>query len=42
MKDKFYPDAQQILDYFCLNEHISDFVKVIFYNQEDKYQPWVE
>jgi hypothetical protein len=40
MKEELFPDAQQILDYFHLCEHVTGFAKVIFNNIEEKYRPW--
>jgi hypothetical protein len=40
MKGYIMPDAQQILDFYHLKEHIIDYAKVIFYNDEEKYIKW--
>jgi hypothetical protein len=37
MKDLLFPDAQQILDYYHLKEHITDYFKIIYNNDENKY-----
>jgi hypothetical protein len=42
MKDKYFPDAQQILDFYHLKEHISDYSKIIFNNVENKYKIWTK
>jgi hypothetical protein len=42
MKDMLFPDAQQILDFWHLCEHIYDFGKVYFDNDEIKYRKWGE
>jgi hypothetical protein len=42
MKDELYPDAQQILDFFHLSEHIAEFSKAVFNNDESKYEPWTK
>ena len=42
MKEKYFPDAQQILDFFHLKEHLFDYAKIIFNNQEEEYKPWVD
>jgi hypothetical protein len=34
MKDLLFPDAQQILDYYHLKEHISDYFKIIYPDNE--------
>jgi hypothetical protein len=40
MRDKFFPDAQQILDYWHLCENVSTFAKNVFSCDESKYKPW--
>jgi hypothetical protein len=40
MKDQYYPDAQQILDFNCLKESINYFAKTMFNNCKNKYQKW--
>lgn len=42
IKEDLFPEGQQILDFFHLSEHLSDFAKIYFNNNENKYQPWVE
>ena len=42
MKEEFFPDAQQILDYFHLCENVSDYAKSIFNMDEARYRPWTE
>jgi ribosomal protein L22 len=37
MKDLLFPDAQQILDYYHLKEHVTDFFKLIYNNDTNKY-----
>jgi hypothetical protein len=37
MKDYIFPDAQQILDFYHLKEHIHNFYKKIFEFDENKY-----
>jgi hypothetical protein len=40
MKDMIFPDAQQILDFYHLKEHITDYAKKVFNLDETKYLPW--
>jgi hypothetical protein len=40
MKQNWFPDAQQILDYFHLCENVSKYAKDIFSLDENKYRPW--
>jgi hypothetical protein len=40
MKKEFYPDAQQILDFWHLCENVSNFAKSVFAMDETKYVPW--
>jgi hypothetical protein len=42
MKDEFFPDAQQILDFFHLCENVTNFAKCVFSMDENKYKPWAE
>jgi hypothetical protein len=42
MKNFIFPDAQQILDFYHLKEHIADFGKVIFNLDESLYMPWAK
>jgi hypothetical protein len=42
MKEKYFPDCQQILDFYHLKEHISDYSKIIFNGHEEDYRPWTE
>jgi hypothetical protein len=42
MKEKLFPDAQQILDYYHLYENVNEFAKQIFNMAEHKYKPWAE
>ncbi|MDR1085428.1 MAG: hypothetical protein LBP22_11380 [Deltaproteobacteria bacterium] len=41
MKDELFPDATQILDFYHLCEHLSDYAKIIFNRDENLYKPWV-
>jgi hypothetical protein len=41
MKDELFPDATQILDFYHLCEHLSDYAKIIFNKDENLYKPWV-
>jgi hypothetical protein len=40
LKSLIFPDAQQILDFYHLKEHITDYAKEIFNLDEKKYLPW--
>ncbi|MDR2140553.1 MAG: hypothetical protein LBR11_01950 [Deltaproteobacteria bacterium] len=40
LKNELFPDAQQILDYYHLTEHINDYAKEIFDCDESQYKPW--
>jgi hypothetical protein len=40
MKNMYFPDAQQILDYWHLCENVSEFAKNVFSQDEKKYKPW--
>jgi hypothetical protein len=42
MRDQYFPDAIQILDFFHLCEKIYAYAKVIFNNDENLYQPWAD
>jgi hypothetical protein len=42
MRDRYFPDAQQILDFFYLKERINDLAMLIFNNNEDKYKIWAK
>jgi hypothetical protein len=42
MKNMYFPDAQQILDYWHLCENVSDFAKNVFSQDEKKYKPWAQ
>jgi hypothetical protein len=42
LKLEFFPDAQQILDFWHLCEHIYEFSKKYFNNDPKKYTPWAE
>jgi hypothetical protein len=42
MKNYIFPDAQQILDFYHLKEHITDFGKIIFDLNEKLYLPWAK
>jgi hypothetical protein len=42
MRDQYFPDAIQILDFFHLCEKIYTYAKAIFNNNEDLYQPWAD
>jgi hypothetical protein len=42
IKEELFPEAQQILDFFHLSQHLYDFAKVYFDQIENKYKPWVE
>ncbi|MDR1111570.1 MAG: hypothetical protein LBP92_12995 [Deltaproteobacteria bacterium] len=40
LKDIILPDAQQILNFYHLKEHITNYSKIIFNNDENIYTPW--
>jgi hypothetical protein len=40
MTEEFFPDAQQILDYYHLCENVYKFAKALFNMDESKYTPW--
>ncbi|MDR1079371.1 MAG: hypothetical protein LBQ79_00025 [Deltaproteobacteria bacterium] len=40
LKNTYFPDAQQILDYWHLCENVSNFSKAVFEMDESKYKPW--
>ncbi|MDR0571457.1 MAG: hypothetical protein LBG48_01245, partial [Rickettsiales bacterium] len=40
MKDSIFPEAQQILDFYHLKEHVSDYAKLLFDSNEEKYTSW--
>ena len=40
MAKEFFPDAQQILDYFHLCENVTDYAKALFNKDEAKFRPW--
>jgi hypothetical protein len=42
MKEEFFPDAQQILDFYHLCENVNDYAKDIFNMNEARYRPWAE
>jgi hypothetical protein len=42
LKEDFFPDAIQILDFFHLAENIYKAAKFIFKNDAEKYTPWAE
>jgi hypothetical protein len=42
MKKMYFPDAQQILDFYHLRENISTFAKNVFSLDESKYKPWAD
>jgi hypothetical protein len=42
MKNYIFPDAQQILNFYHLKEHIADFAKIIYNQDESKYKPFAE
>ena len=42
MVAEFYPDAQQILDFFHLSENVYKFAKALFKMDETRYKPWAE
>jgi hypothetical protein len=40
MKELYYPDAQQILDFFHLKKHIYEFAEQLFNKDQDKSSTW--
>jgi hypothetical protein len=42
MVEEFFPDAQQILDYFHLCENVHTYAKYLFNLDEAKYKPWAK
>jgi hypothetical protein len=42
MKKMYFPDAQQILDYWHLCHNVSEVAKAVFDMDEDKYKPWAD
>jgi hypothetical protein len=42
MKEEYFPDAQQILDFFHLCENVNDYAKSIFNMDESRYRPWAD
>jgi len=42
MVEEFFPDAQQILDYFHLCENVHTYAKCLFNMDETKYKPWAK
>jgi hypothetical protein len=40
--EEFFPDAQQILDFFHLCENVYEYAKHYFGTDESKYKPWAE
>jgi hypothetical protein len=42
MKNDFFPDAQQILDYFHLCENVNKYAKIIFKDNESLFKPWAK
>jgi hypothetical protein len=42
MVEEFFPDAQQILDFFHLCENVNAYAKHIFNMDESKYKPWAK
>ena len=42
MKEEFFPDAQQILDFYHLCENVNGYAKSIFNMDESRYRPWAE
>jgi hypothetical protein len=41
MAEEFFPNAQQILDFYHLCENVNTFAKYLFKMDESKYKPWV-
>ncbi|MDR2142377.1 MAG: hypothetical protein LBR11_11430, partial [Deltaproteobacteria bacterium] len=42
MKSHYFPDALHILDFYHLSEHIYDFAKKYFNDNEKQYVPWAK
>jgi hypothetical protein len=42
MKEMYFPDSIQILDFYHLSEHIYTFAKDVFNSNEEKYRPWAK
>jgi hypothetical protein len=42
MKEELFPDAQQILDYYHFKEHVVNYGKIIYNNDDDKVKPWAD
>jgi hypothetical protein len=42
IKDSYFPDSTQILDFFHLKEHIIDYAKIRFGEEQAKYKSWVD
>jgi len=42
MVEEFFPDAQQILDFFHLSENVHEYAKYYFKMDGSKYKPWTE
>jgi hypothetical protein len=40
VKEELFPDAQQILSYYHLSEHIKEYAKSIFYFDDKIYKSW--
>jgi hypothetical protein len=41
MKDSIYPDAQQILDFYHFKAHVSDYAKLLYDSNKEKYISWL-
>jgi hypothetical protein len=42
MKSLLFPDAIHILDFWHVTQHLYDFGKIYYHQDEAKYNPWVE
>jgi len=42
MKEEYFPDAQQILDFYHLCENVNSYAKYVFNMDETRYRPWAE
>jgi hypothetical protein len=42
MKDEYFPNAQQILDYFHLCQNVSNFAKTVFDDKDEVVKPWTD
>jgi hypothetical protein len=42
MAEEFFPDAQQILDFFHLSENVYEYARHYFGMAESQYKPWAE